>query len=199
MFPPQRKSKIGDAFRQSAAKTLAHYPLPILQELLEHYQLSESSDQEDDANMMSILRFANDICFFAPPIELAAHFSRNAYVFCFNEPNPWPGPFQGHATHILDVAFLFQNYSALLDEKQRAGAVQLGADVITFVCGKEPWTAFNDSEHGVAVYAKGERTFSGPPEEERTKRHPFVFTSTKKEGWPSLDELMKVFMDFLAG
>lgn len=200
MITPKGTKDIGLAFRKSAAKTLSHYPASVVEGLLGHYGLSEPCSMDDDAQLKSILHFANDICFFAPSIELAAHFAGTSYVFCFNEPNPWPGDFQGYASHILDAAFLFQNYNACLDEGQKANAVRLATDVIAFVNGKAPWKAFNEGQHGTAVYANGQRTFtSEPPTPETIKRDPFIFIfSQQKDMNLTLDDLMKVFTDFLS-
>lgn len=195
-----RQHAIGEAFRASAAKSLKNHSEALLEKFLDHYSLSESLASNDKSDLLSILRFGSDICFFAPAIEAAANFPGEAYVFAFNEGNPWDGPFKGHATHILDVSFLFQNFNALMGDEQRGTAVQLASDVISFVNGRAPWKAFNEGQHGVAVYKNGIRIYAEPPEEKLTGRSPFIFQSTSGgSDAPTLDEMMRVFLDFLGG
>jgi hypothetical protein len=50
----------------------------------------------------------------------------------FKEPNTWEGPWRGFATHILDIAYLFQNINDHLTGAQRNVAIQFATDVITF-------------------------------------------------------------------
>jgi hypothetical protein len=89
-----------------------------------------------------ILDFANDINFFVPVLDYGHMFSGNAYIYFFNEPNTWDGPWEGRATHDLDVVYLFQNYNEFLSETQKEIAVTCAKDLITFVNGKSPWPAF---------------------------------------------------------
>ena len=82
---------------------------------------------------------------------------KKAYVFHFNEPNPWPGRYQGVATHILDAAFLFQNYNEFLDDAQQESTRAFGEDFIDFVVGKEPFPPYVAAEGGAMVYGPGEQ------------------------------------------
>lgn len=99
----------------------------------------------------AILRFATDIAFLAPTISLANGWPGAAYVYHFNEPNPWDGPWKDEAGHVLDVAFLFQNFSEFLAEKQKESARAFAADFICFVNGKAPWQEWARGK-GARVY-----------------------------------------------
>ncbi|CAK7236636.1 hypothetical protein SBRCBS47491_009705 [Sporothrix bragantina] len=196
----QRKKGIAASFRDSLAKTLDGYPAATTA-ILEHYRLEKDSvaaDNDDEA-LRSILLYINDVAFSVPAVELAAHFPNKSYVLAFNELNPWDGLFQGEASHILDVAFLFQNFNGQLSPEQQKVAVQFGTDVISFVSGEEVWPAFNRTEHAMAVYEKGSRKIVEPPSEEETGRNPFVFSVTAGPDAPSKDLLFKAFGDFMAG
>lgn len=196
----QRKKGIAAAFRASLTKTLEAYPSAI-QAIFEHYHLDENStaDHTDDEALYNILVFINDVAFSLPAVDLAANYPQKSYVVAFNEKNPWEGPFKGEASHILDVAFLFQNFNDQLSPQQQKAARQFGEDVISFVSGDEIWPAFNKTQHAMAVYADGERKIVEPPSEEETGRNPFVFAVTSGTDAPSKDLLYKTFVDFMAG
>ncbi|KAH7230340.1 carboxylesterase-like protein [Fusarium solani] len=194
-----RKDGIAEAFRNSATRSLADYP-DALAPLLEHYSLSESATKmlSDDESLLNILKFISDAAFYMPLTEFAAKIPNDAFVFAFNEPNPWDGLFKGHASHILDVAFLFQNYNEYLSEEQRASAKSFGVDVITFVNGEAPWKAFNRGQHGVAVYCNGGRKYYEPADPEKISRDTFILKLATKENGPGMKRVMQVFTDFLA-
>ncbi|CAK7218971.1 hypothetical protein SEUCBS140593_003735 [Sporothrix eucalyptigena] len=195
----QRKKGIAAAFRTSLTKTLDGYPAATTA-ILEHYHLSENStaDQNDDEALRNVLLYINDVVFSVPAVELAAHFPQKSYFLAFNERNPWDGLFKGDASHILDIAFLFQNFNDQLSPEQQKAAVQFGTDVISFVSGDEVWPAFNKTKHAMAVYEKGVRKIVEPPSEEETSRNPFVFIITAGSNVPSKDLLYKAFGDFMA-
>jgi len=195
----QRKKDIAAAFRVSAAKTLEQHPA-ALETLLTHYSLDDVSttDLDDDAALKRILQLINDIAFSLPVVEIAANFPKDSYVLAFNEPNPWDGPFKGEASHILDVAFLFQNFNEHLSATQAQGALALGTDIITYVNGDVPWPAFNKTRHGMAVYENGARKYVEPPNPKDIGRHPFLFEFTAIEGNPSQDDLFQIVSNFMA-
>jgi len=201
----QRKAGIAAAFRASAAQTLSAYP-DALKTLLEHYSLSETltASMSDDEALGKVLVVLTDLLFQMPAAHWAASFPKDAFVIRFDEPNPWDGPFRGQAGHVLDVAFLFQNYNHLLSDAQRASAVAFATDVISFVSGEKPWKPYSaDSASGekgdgarqreTAVYANGGRTVVSSTENET-----LVLALSHTPGGPSRDELMKVGTDFLS-
>ncbi|KAK1777632.1 Alpha/Beta hydrolase protein [Copromyces sp. CBS 386.78] len=62
----------------------------------------------------AVLDLATDICFALGARAFARAWSQKpgaeAFLYRFNVPNPWDGPWKGHATHILDIALALQNY-----------------------------------------------------------------------------------------
>ncbi|SPO07784.1 related to carboxylesterase [Cephalotrichum gorgonifer] len=195
-----RKAGIAASFQASAAKTLQAHP-DTLKSLLQHYSLDETatSTLTDDEALLNILKFISDVAFFMPAVEIASNFPKNSFIFGFNEPNPWDGLFKGHASHVLDVAFLFQNYNQFLDETQRASAVAFATDVITFTNSQQPWKPFNNGDNGAAFYSNGKRGFSEPSFTEQSGRSPFILEVGRDETGPGKDVLVQVFTDFITG
>jgi len=109
-------------------------------QVMDAYGITETLEREDA--ILRIMNFGNDISFFVPVLNYGHMWSGNAYLYHFNEPNTWDGPWKGHANHILDVAYVFQNYNDRLTSEQREVATQLAKDFITFANGKAPWPAF---------------------------------------------------------
>lgn len=114
--------------------------------VLQSYDISLSTPDQDA--FRRILHICTDIQFYAPTLSLASNLGQimPTYVYRFNEPNPWPGKFQGEAIHIQDLTWLFQNYNEyLVDEKQREQARVFARGVIRFVNGRvgehawKPW------------------------------------------------------------
>jgi hypothetical protein len=68
------------------------------------------------------------------------------------EPNPWDGPSLGKASHIFDVALLFQNYSEHLSQDQNTLSKVFGLDVLRFVNGIAPWEAYEKPSEKVKKY-----------------------------------------------
>ncbi|KAF2995977.1 hypothetical protein E8E14_004570 [Neopestalotiopsis sp. 37M] len=189
-----RKSGLGAAFRAVATKTLGQHP-KALSSVLEHYSLTEEAEKTltEDQTFRNVLQYISDVAFLAPAILMAAGFPNTSYVYAFNEPNPWEGAFKGEASHILDVAFIFQNYNEHLNESQRASAVTFGQDIIKFVNGEAPWKPFSPGNHGSAVYEGGSRAYAEPPEIAATKRDSFIFDLIKSSNGVTADDLMQVF------
>ncbi|KAK5192072.1 hypothetical protein LTR47_003529 [Exophiala xenobiotica] len=146
------KPNIRQAFSKSIRNSFSSKP-QVAETLLDSYGFTGSPAAEaegkddDDVAFMNFLQLATDIGYYAAttsfvrgwPESGAAASASKCYTFCFNEPNPWPGPFQGKATHVLDVAFLFQNYNDKLGPEQRAAAEGFGLDFMKFVAGQDPW------------------------------------------------------------
>jgi hypothetical protein len=148
-----RVTNVSKTFCESVNKTLGDNGKKVLQA----YDIT--SDLSDDEGLYRILKFCTDISFFAPAIALAKGWPGNAHVYHFNEPNPWDGAWKGEAGHVLDVAYLFQNYNDFLDEAQRQVAVQFAGDFIKFMNGKVGWPAFGAKE-GAQVYGPSGKGFT---------------------------------------
>ncbi|PGH04316.1 hypothetical protein AJ80_08539 [Polytolypa hystricis UAMH7299] len=195
---PHPKEKIAQRFRETASKILANH-LDVALSLFEAYNISECLTDEEA--FQNILRFINDIAFYAPTTTLARAWAPDrAYVYHFNELNPWEGPNKGEASHALDIAFLFQNYNEFLSEKQRLAAVTFAKHVIAFANEQEPFRAYD------AAAGKGAQTY-GTPEEgcslfvDGTEpgdygRRDVIWKLAESVG---LDQLSAVFESFLLG
>ncbi|KAF2502672.1 carboxylesteras-like protein [Lophium mytilinum] len=148
-----RKTGIATAFIRSVEATLKSNSTAT-SAILEAYQIR--TDTSDDDALNSILQFASDITFYAPAITIAAYWpsTRNSksYLFHFNEPNPWDGLYKGKASHVLDVAYLFQNFAKHLTDDQKAVGRALGSDFIEFVNGGSPWQPVSAGKMCARVY-----------------------------------------------
>ncbi|KAL4865049.1 hypothetical protein BDV12DRAFT_200513 [Aspergillus spectabilis] len=127
--------------------------------------------------------------------------SGQAFIYQFNEPNTWDGPWKGHANHILDVAYLFQNFNEHLSEAQRAAAVQSAKNVIAFCNGNPPWAAFRweVGDQYSRVYGGRDETTSGKiftvlPTDLCTDRSDPVLTLMRKA-----DQVRQVYLDPATG
>ena len=147
----RKKAGCGSIFSRAVREAL---PADLATALLHTYAISD--DGEDDQSWMSILSFASDINFYAPALAFAKAWDGKAYLYHFNEVNPWDGPWKGYATHVLDVAYLFMNYSEHLSPEQSTLASKFAEDVIMFVNGQAPWPAFDSEEPVARVYSSGE-------------------------------------------
>ncbi|WAO90085.1 Carboxylesterase [Fusarium falciforme] len=147
----QRKLGIGAAFSDHVRSNLPHQS-QVADKLLEIYKISD--EKSDDEALLSIIQFASDIGYRATAHALAKTFPGESFLLQFSEPNPWEGPFKGHTTHVLDIAFLFQNYNDHLDSQQRASAIQFAHDVILFMHDHAPWDNFQKIG-GMAIYENG--------------------------------------------
>jgi hypothetical protein len=109
-----RLDGIDHAFITSTERSLGD--VAYRQQLLEGYNFLNISTNSPTEAVDKVLQFANDIGFYTPLVSIASGWPKKAYVIHFKEPNPWPGRYHGVATHILDAAFLFQNYNEFLDD-----------------------------------------------------------------------------------
>jgi hypothetical protein len=101
------------------------------------------------------------------------------------------------------VAFLFQTYSKHLNAAQKESSRRFAADVIKFVNGEAPWTAFDERSPSVRVYGPSETEnravvleVEGNQSELTKKRKGDIFQFATK---PGLDVISNAFGLFLAG
>ncbi|KAH7133881.1 Alpha/Beta hydrolase protein [Dactylonectria macrodidyma] len=151
-------------------------------------------DIDDQVALLRLLQFGSDIGHQAAARTLAASFPGDAFVMEFAEPNPWDGPFKGYSTHILDIAFLLQNYNDSLDETQKAAARQFAKNVIEFAHGQKPWEPFSPSR-GFSRLNGGQQQYLGG-EEAVTGRFKELLDIGHVIG---LDTLMGLWMGFMFG
>lgn len=160
------KPNIHNTFSASIRSSLSSTP-KVAESLLDAYGFTTAASSQDydddDSAFLKFLHFANDIGYYAPTVSFARGWpkptasssssastssssSSSIYTFFFNEPNPWPGPFQGQASHVLDVVFLFQNFNDHLPPAQRAAAEGFALDLMRFVAGQEPWAPYKKAK-----------------------------------------------------
>jgi carboxylesterase type B len=155
---------------------------------------------EDDAAMDLILRLATDIGYVAPAVAYAQSFPGKTYYYQFNEPNTWDGPFKGNSTHMLDAAFLFQNFNEHMSKEPKMIAKDLATDFVKFSNGIKPWV-----EHDMGK--KLARVF-GPSNKSRLRMaenngwgdgRRDVLWKLNKEDKVDLDKLSVAWDMFIAG
>lgn len=143
------KAGIAVAFHKSLTRSLNSSPETI-RALEQVYDIR--SNTTDEVALRNILKFASDIRFYAPVLTIANGWPGDAYVYHFNEPNPWEGPWKGESSHIMDIVYLFQNFDNYLTPVQQACAKQFAEHVIAFINNKEPFPSRRLSKTGAMVY-----------------------------------------------
>ncbi|KAG8162827.1 hypothetical protein KVR01_007305 [Diaporthe batatas] len=146
-----RTDNLAASLRTALEAVFADDPATVTA-LLDGYGISESN-----ADRVPVLNFINDIGFAQPARATAGAFAgagprlgTRSFLAHFNMPNPWPGLWQGHATHALDIAILLGNYNAFLGPGQRATAEQMAGDFLAFANGAEPFAPYAVGGDGVA-------------------------------------------------
>ncbi|KAL2828858.1 Alpha/Beta hydrolase protein [Aspergillus pseudoustus] len=164
-----RKAEIAQKLQEAAERVLSehHDRRSVANHILASYQIdtaAAAATSDGDATLTKVLRFATDILFYASTLEIARAWARaqsrvrsshKAFVYHFNVPNPWDGPYRGEATHILDVALLFRNYDEHLPDGHRHAAEIFANHFIAFVSGEEPYGVFDVATGGAMVYGPG--------------------------------------------
>lgn len=140
----------------------------------------------------------NDIFFLAPVLSISQGWTGNAYVYYFNEENPWEGPWKGRASHILDLAYLFQNYSEFQTPAQQAVGTAFAEDVFKFCHGVAPWPAISGITDGFTARTYGPSSTQTAGEVKQqygggSQRRSILFDHADQV---SLDELVKVLTVF---
>jgi hypothetical protein len=141
----------------------------------------------------------NDISFYLPVLAYAKSWPGNAYVYHFNEPNPWDGPNKGQASHSLDVAYFYQNYNDYLNSDEQAVAQAIAEDFLKFCHGLVPWPAVgregSSSPYTARVYGpSSQKEITGIASQE----HEYGGRTVRRSTLPVIaqqvppDELLKV-------
>jgi hypothetical protein len=125
-----------DCMKRFTKIVQSHLPATETHILLDEYNLLD--ELSDDAAFPRILEYVHDITFHEPAVTLAKGWPGNAYLYYFNEGNPWNGPYKGRTNHLLDTAFLFQNYSEHLSPEQNKLAEEFARDIFGFCYGLPP-------------------------------------------------------------
>lgn len=195
---PQMKNNCAKRFIAALEETLASHQ-EIAQHILDAYRISEVTPDEEA--IASILTFFTDISFHSSTLTFASGWNGNAYVYYFNEGNPWDGPWKGRANHILDVIYFFQNLRDFLTPEQREVGEAFAEDLFKFCHGIAPWQAITpgaiDTGFSTRVYGPSEQgniasvalqAFGG-----ETLRRSILFECSSVVAF---DDLAKVFVAF---
>lgn len=178
-----RKANIGKAFTTFISRKLSDAP-DLASRILSSYHIDE--DASDEIALKNILKFANDILFYAPSICLAAAWkSGAAYVYRFDQGNPWEGRWQGEAAHITDLTMLLQNYNEFLPQSCRATGSEYARDILVFASGQAPWSSYQRAEERPFV-----RSYGSLPR----GRRDFIWDLMKDVG---ADRLVTLFETFI--
>lgn len=152
-----RTDNLATSLKNSLNTVFADDPAKV-KAILDGYGINESN-----TDRVPVLNFLNDIGFAQPAKATAEGFAAagsrlgtKSFLTHFNMPNPWPGQWQGKATHALDLAFLLGNYNDFLSPGQKASSDQMSGDFLAFAYGKEPFSPYTAGSGGVSkVYKAG--------------------------------------------
>jgi hypothetical protein len=184
----------------SALTTSLHVNLPAAaaNAVLEAYNIRCTTC--DDEAMKHITDLATDVAYVAPALAYARSFPGKAYYYQFNEPNPWDGQFEGCSTHMLDAAFLFQNFNEYLSIEAQKVARALAQDFVKFANGLKPWDEFDRGIERVQTYGPSSTNVVGIVENNgwgKGRRN--MLWKLSDEGTIDLDQLSIAWDMFLAG
>ncbi|CAG5147345.1 uncharacterized protein ALTATR162_LOCUS2023 [Alternaria atra] len=171
---PGIASAIHASFSRDLSSSVAHT-------VLSAYGITSS--MRDEEAMVSIIDLATDIAYHLPAQYYARAFKGKVSSYLFTEPNPWDGMFKGKSTHMLDAAFLFQNFDENLSDEAKITARELGADFVAFAYGRAG-----------SGWERGETKVYGP---ETDGQHRLEIL--RREGKIDLDALSAAWDLFLSG
>lgn len=148
-----RKDNLATSLKTSLETVFADDPAKV-KTILDGYGINESN-----TDRIPVLNFLNDVGFAEPAKATAEAFAgagsrlgTSAFLTHFNMPNPWPGLWQGKATHALDLAILLGNYNEFLSPGQKATSEQMSGDFLAFATGKEPFSPYSAGSGVSKVY-----------------------------------------------
>ncbi|CZR40603.1 uncharacterized protein FPRO_05503 [Fusarium proliferatum ET1] len=179
-FPDIMRARLGDS--------------ATTERLLAAYDADASND--DETVFTGFLRFSTDIGYYAATCSFAQGWAPITHTFAFNEPNPWSGMFQGHATHVFDIAMLFQNFQTDLPAAQVEAGRQMAADLFLFVHGRPPWVTAGKGTmvYGPSVVGPVRNVVSGRLPEEAGRRRAIIDASDAI----TVDEIAAAHAAFMA-
>lgn len=158
-------------------------------DVLKAYHISP--EMNDSEAWPLILNFANDIGFHAPANAYALTWQSSAYRYRFSEPNPWDGPWKGHATHVLDIAYLFLNYTENLTKLQVDVALEFATDVIHFINGKAPFSKYEQGSKFIKEYISRDEITAAKAEQGKDVIWPAIFS---RAGYDAMADVWAKFL-----
>jgi carboxylesterase type B len=191
---------------RSLLSKLGEDAAPQISELLKAYGTHTSATTNSIDTVLPVMQFLTDIGFSEPALTFAKAWSQSripgteAFLYHFNAPNPWDGPWKGHATHIFDIACLLQNYNEFLSPGQVACAERFAREIIRFAAGTNPWTPFESSAPAAMVYYAGMNAekdasvFAPNGEPELTRRRHILETVIGKDRFDDLSDVMSTVL-----
>ena len=191
-----RKKGIASAFCSTISKGVLADTPEVANKLLSAYSLHPDLDDDDEA-FFKVLQVANDINWYICTLAFAEAMDGEikTYMYRFNEPNPWEGPWKGYATHILDVAFLLQNFNEFLEEEgSRKTAEHFALDFIRFVNGREPWTEWKADKNVAKVFGQEGKMEVVEDVPEKTGRRSIMLELGKEVRFDKLNEAFNAFL-----
>lgn len=186
----KKKAGIAKGFIDSIMVSL---PEQASSKLLIGYDIAPSTG--DDDAFERVLQFGGDVSFYAPTIAFAQGLENDmpVYVYRFNEPNDWPGPWQGRSTHIHDLTYLFQNFNEFLSGEQSQLAEEFATDVLRYVNSEAPWQSWTSTQKVAKVFATdGTGVTEDVPEQ--TKRRKLFVELADEVGFDALSGALNQFM-----
>ncbi|KAH7393872.1 putative carboxylesterase [Phaeosphaeria sp. MPI-PUGE-AT-0046c] len=192
----QRKAGIANAL---SASLRANLPASACDAVLQAYGIEPASD--DDKAMKLIIDLGTDIAYAAPALAYARSFPGKTFYYQFNEPNPWDGVFKGNSTHMLDAAFLFQNFNNHMPSEAQEVAKGLAVDFVHFVHGKSPWVEYNQDQGRVRAYGPSDKksTVEVVDKNGWGSGRRDILWRLSEEGMVDLDQLSVAWDMFIAG
>lgn len=169
---------IATAIHASFSRNLS---VSVAQAVLSAYGIAPLTP--DDEAMASIINLATDIAYRLPAQYYGRAFKGKVFTYSFTEPNPWDGMFKGKSTHMLDAAFLFQNFDENLPDEAKITARRLGEDFVAFAHGRPS-----------SAWVEGDTKVYGP---EMGGENRLEILS--REGQVNLDGLSKAWDSFVSG
>uniref|UniRef100_A0A0D2YHL7 Carboxylesterase type B domain-containing protein n=1 Tax=Fusarium oxysporum (strain Fo5176) TaxID=660025 RepID=A0A0D2YHL7_FUSOF len=153
LFADREKGSLAEGFTRSLMKSIPEEHHVRLESFISQYGISK--DDSDDGTCVKILQLGTDIKYFATSEQYATFWPAQAWLYYFNESNPWEGPHKGRSAHCLDIAYLFLNYNGFMNDSQKKTATAFARDVISFTHGEAPWAEFHASKKTRVYGANG--------------------------------------------
>jgi Carboxylesterase family len=122
------------------------------QHLLTTFKISTSNSKPD--SIKSATKFFTVNGFVRPAIDYAKAWPdpSKVHLFTFNQGNPFPGPFQGAATHTVDALYQFQNVKDQFPtQEDKDIAEDFALALVDFAHGKENIPVFG-KDHTVKAW-----------------------------------------------
>ena len=191
----ERTSGIAAALEASLTKHIGVFSATAV---LQAYGVTPNKD--DASAMQLITDLATDIAYYAPAVSFARTWPGRTYYYQFNEPNPWDGKFKGQSTHMLDAAYLFQNFAHKMETKEKEVGIVPAADFIKFINGASPWDEYKYPRSNAKTFGPSGTTTSDTVDNDGWghRRRDILF-KLQEAGKVDLDALSGAWDQFVAG